>query len=49
MNDYAAVLKEDLFEVLTGKKKYCFRTHKGKSAEEVVVKINSIIKQFFCL
>lgn len=49
LNDYAQPLKGNEFEVVTGDKRYCFRGGKGQEVNEIVEKINSIIKKGYKL
>ena len=49
LNDYAQSCKNSEFEVITNDKKYSFRVKKGHDTEEMVNKINSIIKKGYQL
>ena len=49
LNDYAATLKNNEFEVVTSDKRYRFRTIKNESPEVVVSDINAVIKKGYAL
>ena len=49
LNDYAATLKNNEFEVVTTDKRYRFRTIKNESPEVVVSDINAVIKKGYAL
>jgi len=49
MNDYAEVVKNNEFEVVTSDKRYQFRLGKNSSAETVVAEINAVIRNRYSL
>ena len=49
LNDYAAVLKNNEFEVVTNDKHYIFRVGKSENPEKVVNEINAVIRNSYAL
>ena len=49
LNDYAAVIKENEFEVVTTDKRYQFRLQKNESSAQVVEQINNLIRKGYSL
>ena len=49
LNDYATVLKNGEFEVVTTDKRYRFRVGKNESPEEAAEEINDVIRKGYAL